>query len=215
MDRLIWQSVFKEKFFETFKADDINTFTDVLGFSVVKNYPNRFLGLGKQSKKHNLKALIKFYVKSNSKITSVDKRIPLIVSADITKEETESGRKRYILSDVKIKPKILAPINVYSKDDFFIDATNGKFYKFRNKHVDEVTIEMIYQAVFKLHIADWRTAKGISTRTKIFLLRKIPSLCAAFVSIFLSFLYWVTKGIYFTYDPIIAAFDDETKIELR
>lgn len=194
-----WIRTFNKDFEQTFRTKQFVRFQDGEGYSLIDEYQpwyRKQMGLDDSIP---LKPLFKFIFYADQTIDD-GKYVPLMVSVAQTTEVNENGNVRYMLNDSRVKR--LKPVDVESRDEFYINTESGKVFEKRKNKYHEVNVEKIYQRLLKIHVSDWRTPKGASTRFRIFFTRRLLSLFCKSIAWVLGYVIFFIKGKRYEYDVI-------------
>lgn len=194
-----WVDKFNKYFEDIFKNKNITRFESGDGFSLVDEYSKKFkkqMGVGSDG---NQVPFFKFYFNKEKTIND-EEYVPLVITAAITTAVKEGDNKRYMLNDSTIKR--FKPIEITSIDDFYIATKNGKLYEKHEEKFSLVNLVDVYNRMYKVHVSDVLTIRGIITRVKFFTLRRAPSLLFEFFVWLFGWAIWGLKGKRYSYDVI-------------
>ena len=194
-----WIDTFNKNFENTFKDKHITPFIDNTGYSLIDSYSGKLKAQMGVSKTGSQVPFFKFYI-DNAQSINDSPYVPLIITVSVTTAVNEQNTIRYMLNDSTIKR--LKPIDITSRDDFFISKNDGQLYKKKRKNFTKVALIDIYKRMYRVHTSNIKTVRGVFARGKIFILRRMPSLILADMAWILGFILWFLKGKRYTYDVI-------------
>jgi len=194
-----WIQTFNSDFVRTFRGKQFVRFQDGEGYSLVDDYPGWYKKQMGIDDNVQLRPLFRFIFYANRSIED-GRYVPLIVEVSQTSEINENGIIKYMLNDSRVKR--LKPVDVDTRDDFYIDTHTGKLVEKRKHKYTPVSIKNIYDRLFKIHISNWRTPKGALTRFKIFFTRRLLSFLSKSLAFIFSFSFLYIKGKRYKYDVI-------------
>lgn len=197
---MTWQEKFYNQFESSLSSQgglELVRFAEGTGLSIVEDYPANYKRLMRVPKNSAFKAMYKFAVKEGS---DNNEYMPLFISAGLTLEENEDGRKRYLLSYGKIKG--ITPVDFTSKDDFYVHKTSGKLYEKINDKYTRLSYFDLFKRMQRTHLSKLTDARAVILRLRIFITRKIPSTFLFVIAFLGGLLTWIIEGKRFQYDVV-------------
>lgn len=197
--RRSWQQVFYSDFERAFRDKMITRFNEGGGYSLVDEYPAKYIRQMGVPKDANVKPFFKYFYLEDQ-MTDGGLYVPLIVTVSLTTEDSTNGTVRYMLNDSRIKR--LKPIELTSKEDFYVNTSNGKVYEKHRNSYSEVALSDIHKRILKLHISNWHTPKGAVTRLRLLFTQRLLSWLFKIIAWSSGRLFWYIKSKPYNYDVI-------------
>lgn len=174
------------------------------GYSYIGTYPTNYKRQMGLTDDVEVVPFYKFYFNKDEIVDS--NYIALTIDVGMTSIAREGDNVRYMLNDSRIKR--FHPIDFVTKDNYYIHKPNGKVFKKVGKKYKAVDLKLVYERMNRIHCSNVFTLMGVYRRTKIFLLRTLPSLATRFIAWILGFVYWFMKGSRSTYDVLAESIRD-------
>jgi hypothetical protein len=202
-----WPENFYNYASNQFNNLELTKFIEGGGFSLIGKYKDnhkRRMGVGTDGPQV---PFLKFIFEDSKN----DDYLPLIVSIAITTRVVEGGATRFMQNDSRIKH--LRPIDIVTNDDFYVSKIDGLVYEKKSNKYYKISLKIIYDRLYKLHVADIFTFKGAYIRSKRFIITKAPSVLFACTAWVLGWLLFVIKHDRYRYDVMFERFRDRRNDE--
>lgn len=205
-----WFKKFIEQSKKALSDKQVTEYLTEDGYSIVGEYNKRHKGQFGILGNDNIVPFIKvFFLKD--KIDEYKEYIPLWIDVGVTSKVIENGQAKYMVNDSRIKR--LKPLNFMSKDDFYVSKKDGKIYEKRKETFKVVDYNKFYDRLYKAHVSSVWGIRGLLTRIRILILRKLPVYIGKLITLLSGSVYWWVKGSFYKYDVIMATLVDSHQNE--